>query len=118
MPASDLSRAAERCWLDPTLMVDILNGSTGRNNTTENKLKQFVLSGSYASGFGLDLQLKDVKTALDLARQLGLELPVGAPTVAAVAEAAEALGPGADHTAIAQYLERKLGVSFQERIPS
>ncbi len=99
--------------LDPALMVEVFNGSTGRNNTTENKLKQFVLSGSYASGFGLDLQLKDVKTALDLARQLGLDLPVGAPTVAAVADAAEFLGPGADHTAVARYLEHKLGVRFQ-----
>ena len=98
--------------LDPALMVDILNGSTGRNNTTENKLKQFVLSGTYGSGFGLDLQVKDVKTALDLAKQLGLDLPVGAPTVAAEAEAAEFLGPGADHTAVAKHLEHKLGVSF------
>lgn len=98
--------------LDPALMVDVFNGSTGRNNTTENKLKQYVLSGSYASGFGLDLQLKDVKTALELAGQLGLNLPVGAPTVAAVAEAAEVLGPGADHTAVAKYLEQKLGVIF------
>ncbi len=98
--------------LDPALMVDIFNGSTGRNNTTENKLKQFVLSGTYGSGFGLDLQLKDVKTALELALQLGLELPVGAPTVDAVAAAAEFLGPGADHTAVAKHLEHKLGVSL------
>jgi 3-hydroxyisobutyrate dehydrogenase len=102
----------KRFGLDPALMVDILNNSTGRNNTTENKLKQFVLSGSYGSGFGLDLQLKDVRTALELARQLGLELPVGAPTVAAVAAAAEYLGPGADHTAVAKHLEHKLGVSL------
>ena len=96
--------------LDPALMVEILNGSTGRNNTTENKLNQFVLSGSYASGFGLDLQLKDVRTALELAGQLGLDLPVGAPTVEAIAAAAESLGPGADHTAVMRHLEEKLGV--------
>ena len=101
--------------LDPALMVEVLNGSTGRNNTTENKLTQFVLSGSYASGFGLDLQLKDVRTALDLAGQLGLDLPVGAPTVEAIAAAAEFLGPGADHTAVARHLEEKLGVRLRDR---
>ena len=33
-----------RFGLDPSLMVDILNASTGRNNATENKMKQQVLS--------------------------------------------------------------------------
>src|SRR5256885_489908 len=33
-----------RFGLDPAVMVDVLNASTGRNNSTENKLKQFVLA--------------------------------------------------------------------------
>ena len=32
-----------------------MNNSTGRNNSTENKLRQFVLSGSYGGGFAIDL---------------------------------------------------------------
>ena len=40
-------------------MVDVLNESTGMNNATKVKLKQFVLSGSYDSGFGLDLMVKE-----------------------------------------------------------
>ncbi len=34
--------------LEPSLMVDVLNASTGRNNSTEVKLKQFILSQSWA----------------------------------------------------------------------
>ena len=41
--------------LAPELMTDIFNVPTGRNNSTENKLKQHVLSRTYGSGFGLAL---------------------------------------------------------------
>src|ERR1700760_571393 len=36
--------------LDPALMTDILNASSGRNNTTENKLRQFIISETFAAG--------------------------------------------------------------------
>ncbi|MCX4196104.1 NAD(P)-dependent oxidoreductase, partial [Methylobacterium organophilum] len=32
-------------------MTYVLNASSGRSNTSENKVKQFMLSGSFASGF-------------------------------------------------------------------
>ncbi len=32
-------------------MTDVLNASSGRSNTSENKVKQFMLSDSFASGF-------------------------------------------------------------------
>src|SRR3546814_5422778 len=35
--------------LDPLVVVEVLNASTGRNNSTENKLKQQVLSGEFRS---------------------------------------------------------------------
>jgi 3-hydroxyisobutyrate dehydrogenase len=44
--------------LDADTMVDVLNASSGMNNSTKLKIKQFVLSESYDSGFGLDLMVK------------------------------------------------------------
>ena len=44
-------------------MVDILNASTGMNNSTQVKFKQFVLSESFGSGFALDLIRFAAKTA-------------------------------------------------------
>ena len=55
----------KRFGLDPAVMVDVLNASTGVNNSTQ-KLKPFVLSRSFDSGFGLDLMVKDLTIALDL----------------------------------------------------
>ncbi len=37
----------QRFGLDPALMVDVLNASTGMNNSTQKKFKQFVLSRSF-----------------------------------------------------------------------
>ena len=44
-------------------MVEVLNASTGTNNSTQNKFAQFVLSRSFDSGFGLDLMAKDLGIA-------------------------------------------------------
>src|SRR5262249_41207868 len=56
----------EKFGLDPNVMTDVLNASSGRNNTTENKIKQFILSKTFASGFSVALMAKDVRTADEL----------------------------------------------------
>lgn len=90
--------------LDPLVIVDVLNASTGRNNSTENKLKQQVLSGEFASGFALGLMAKDLHTAADIARHLGVKAPFAEACEALWAQADRALDPGADHTEIFRYL--------------
>lgn len=103
--AVEAVRVGRAFGLDPERMVDVLNASTGRNNATENKMKQHVLSGTYGSGFGFDLMRKDLATAMALADSLGMETPVGHAVLELWTRAREALGPGADHTAIAKYLD-------------
>jgi 3-hydroxyisobutyrate dehydrogenase len=61
----------QKFGLDPGLMTDVMNASTGMNNSTQKKFRQFVISRSYASGFGLDLMAKDLSIALEIARDLG-----------------------------------------------
>lgn len=91
--------------LDPALMTDVLNASTGRNNSTELKLKPFVISQTYASGFSLALMAKDLRTADDLAREMHVPAPLSHLVRALWTRADEALGPGVDHTAIDRFLE-------------
>ncbi|MBV9523331.1 MAG: NAD(P)-dependent oxidoreductase [Alphaproteobacteria bacterium] len=102
--AAEALTAGERFGLEPALMVDILNASTGRNNSTENKLKQFVLSGRFDAGFSLGLMAKDLRTALETARAMKAPAPLGEACVALWSAAEERLGGGADHTEIARYL--------------
>ncbi len=94
----------QRFGLEPGVIVDVLNASTGRNNSTDVKMKPFVLSGTFASGFSIALMAKDIRTAADLAAQLGQPAHDLAETADLWERATLVLGKTADHTAIYQYL--------------
>jgi 3-hydroxyisobutyrate dehydrogenase len=105
--ACEAAIIAEKFGIDPGLLVDVLNVSTGRNNSTENKMKPVVLSGTFDSGFAMALMAKDVRTAADLAAELGVEAN-GAHLAAALwANALTALGKGADHSEIYRFLAQR-----------
>ncbi|MDB5620190.1 NAD(P)-dependent oxidoreductase [Tardiphaga sp.] len=101
--------------LDPAVMTDVLNASTGMNNTTQKKLKQFVLSRKFDSGFGLDLMVKDLSIALEVGRDNAVPTPFAALCREMWASAAATLGKGEDHTAIARLSEKLAGVTLGDK---
>lgn len=96
----------QRFGLFPDVIVDILNASTGMNNTTRVKMKQFMLSGAFNAGFTTGLMTKDLRTALEVAREVHGPSRFAEQCVAIWSEAERALGTGADHTAMYQFLEQ------------
>ncbi|MBE9637238.1 NAD(P)-dependent oxidoreductase [Salipiger mangrovisoli] len=94
----------ETFGLEPEVIVDVLNVSTGRNNTTEVKMKQFVLNRDFGSGFALGLMAKDIGIANDLAEALNLQMGSLAETSVRWKAAQDRLGPDADHTEIYRFL--------------
>lgn len=88
--------------LDPGTMVDVLNSSSGMNFNSQRKFKQFVLSGQFNSGFGLDLMVKDVGIAMDLAQQTRTLAPLSSACHRVWEAARNLLGSGQDHTAVAR----------------
>jgi len=101
----------ERFGLDPDVMADILNTSTGRNNATDLKLKQHVNNRRFATGFALGLMSKDVAMAHKLARDLDVNAP-GLRTIDEVYQRALVqLGTSSDHSEIFSYLEATSGKS-------
>jgi 3-hydroxyisobutyrate dehydrogenase len=109
--ACEAALIAERFGVDPAILVDVLNASTGRNNSTEVKMKPFILSGSFASGFAMALMAKDLRTAADLAEALGLSADGAEEAARLWEEASAALGRGADHTEIYRYIAARSGES-------
>jgi 3-hydroxyisobutyrate dehydrogenase len=103
--AVEALHAAAAFGLDPAVLVDVLNSSTGRNYTTENKAKQFMLSRSFDSGFALALMAKDVRTAVALGETVGGEMRLGRLVADIWTDADRRLGAGADHTEMHRYLE-------------
>jgi 3-hydroxyisobutyrate dehydrogenase len=97
--------AGERFGIDPAVMLQILNHSTGRNTATEQKYPAFVLPRSFNSGFALGLMAKDLRIALDLAQAVGTPASLLSECTDLWACAEQRLGFNADNTEIVKYLE-------------
>ena len=67
---------AQKFGIAPEKFQTIINGSTGRNNTTEVKIDKFVLTQAFNSGFALQLMAKDVGIASDIIAQSGFDAPI------------------------------------------
>jgi 3-hydroxyisobutyrate dehydrogenase len=97
---------AQRFGIEPEVMTDVLNASSGRSNTSENKVKQFMLSGTFASGFALQLMNKDLKIARALGQSVGYPMTLGATCAEVWDEAAQRSTPSTDHTELYRLLPR------------
>ena len=97
--------AGARFGLEPKVMVDAINDSTGRSWATEHKVPQFVEPRSFTSGFAMRLMVKDIQTARALGHATGSPFALGDASVALWEQAAVALPDEADHTEIALWLE-------------
>ena len=84
--------------LDPRVMLEVINTSTGRSFNTEVVLKDDVITGRYGTRFALGLMAKDVGIAADLAEAVGVDAPACQLMRRRWAEAAADLGFAADHS--------------------
>lgn len=100
--------AGKRFGLDPALLIDIINTSTGRSGSTETKYPKFILPETYDSGFALDLLLKDMRIAASLAKDLGTPTSLADASIEVWAQASQDLPAGADHTEIARWVTHKV----------
>lgn len=103
-----------RFGLSPETMVEVLNASTGMNNSTQKKFKQFVLSRKFDAGFGLDLMVKDLGIALEVASQTDTPTPFSSLCFELWSSAKKVLGPGQDHTAVARFQELIAGSELHQ----
>jgi 3-hydroxyisobutyrate dehydrogenase len=111
--AAEVLTAGTKFGLDPKVMLDVINSSTGRNQATQVKFEPYVLSGTFDSGFALSLMVKDLRTALQIAEDTGTPTPVARTVVDAAARALQATPePGADHTVLARWIAANAGVDL------
>jgi 3-hydroxyisobutyrate dehydrogenase len=105
----------QKFGLDAGVMVDILNSSSGMNNSTKNKFKQYVLSRDFdAGGFALSLMAKDVGIAMSVAHATKTPAPFSAACADLWAAANNMLGQGVDHTAITRMCETFAGFELEQ----
>jgi len=102
--------------LDPEVMIDVLNSSTGMNNSTQKKFKQYVLNRKFDSGFPLHMMVKDIAIAMGLARNMGVPAPFGHLCLDMWNGAKGVLGPNVDHTEVARLSEILAGWEIPESL--
>lgn len=97
--------AGARFGLDPHTMVEVINASTGRSNSSEHKFPTFILPRRFESGFFLSLMAKDLRFARELATSVNSPHAL-LDGVSGLYDAAEAaLGGKADNTELFRFLE-------------
>ncbi len=100
--------AAENFGIDPHLVNQVFNASTGKNNTTENKVESFMLPQNFTSGFALALMRKDLQTAHAFIERMGAPDELAAQVLQSWAQAEAELPKGADHTALFKFVRDRL----------
>ena len=112
--ASEVLTVGKTFGLEPSVMVDILNQSSGRNHATEVKVSKFILSREFNSGFSLNLMVKDLGIALGLAQDGGVSVPISAAALQTWIGAKAMLADHpADHTEVARFVERSADIELR-----
>ncbi|MGE0139612.1 MAG: NAD(P)-dependent oxidoreductase [Ilumatobacteraceae bacterium] len=101
-----------RAGLDPLAMNAVLNDSTGGSWISANHIGQRILSRTFDDPFRLELMLKDVAIACDLARRLDLDLPYTEQCEQAYRDAHRMAGPGRSLSELARWVEHNTGVTL------
>lgn len=104
----------QKFGVNPRIMNDILNTSTERNNSTENKMAQYVFSRSFSSGFSLDLMVKDLTIATDLAKDLGMPALFSSACRELWVASQSGLESGVDHTGVVRWFEELARIRLRD----
>jgi 3-hydroxyisobutyrate dehydrogenase-like beta-hydroxyacid dehydrogenase len=102
-----------KAGLDPAVMIDIINASSGRNSATEDKFPRAILPGTFDFGFATGLSYKDVRLCVDEAEALGVPMVLGAVVRQMLAVTNAKFGPESDFTSIAKVVEEWAGVEIR-----
>jgi len=82
--------------LDLGTAAEAISGASGGSKVSANVFPNWILSGTFDSGFSLGLMARDVSLALDVAAQKGASPKLLADTNRAWQEALAKLGPAVD----------------------
>jgi 3-hydroxyisobutyrate dehydrogenase len=100
-------RLSQAAGLSAEDAIKVVNTATGRSAISEVMFPRWILPGTFDSGFSAGLMRKDVRLALEMAKDTGSEIPLSAH-VAQIWEAMRASIPdNADFTHMADYRNAK-----------
>jgi 3-hydroxyisobutyrate dehydrogenase len=102
-----------RCGLDPAAMLDVLNESTGMSWVGRTHFRQRILNRRFDDPFKLELMVKDIGIACELARSAKVPVAVSALGRELWQKASEHAGPGASISEAVRWVEKTTGVEIK-----
>ena len=102
----------KHCGLDPEVMTDVINNSTGMSWISRTHIKQRITSRKFDDPFRLALMLKDVGIAMHLAQDLKLSLPLSARGLELWRAADRHAGSGASVSELVRWVEFETGTEI------
>ncbi len=94
-----------KAGLDPNVMLDVINTSSGRNSATQDKFPKHVLTRGFDFGFSAGLSFKDVRLCLEEAEALGVPMVVGSVVRQMLSITCNTYGFDSDCTSLARVVE-------------
>jgi 3-hydroxyisobutyrate dehydrogenase len=91
---------AEAYGIKANDFIEVINSSTGKNNSTQVKFLPFVIPRRYSSGFSLSLMTKDVEIASSIIKDAEFSTPLSDALPEYLVKALENSKEGVDHTAL------------------
>ena len=105
--------AGVKAGLDPRIMIEVINASSGRSTATEQKFPEVVIPRTFNQGFTAGLMLKDVNLFLAEAKAIGVPVETIEAVAALLKLTCDELGPDKDITTVVQPIERRAGVEVR-----
>ena len=78
MATTEALTIGKQLGLDPNVMTDVLNVSTGMSWISQTQIKQRITNRKFDDPFKLELMVKDIGIAIDLADEAQLPVPLSA----------------------------------------
>ena len=108
--AGEALAALAKLGVDASIALEVINGSSGRSNTSENLFPERVLGRKYPRTFKLALLHKDVGIAKQIVDESELDSPFIELAAKLFLEAYTELGDEADHVEAVRVIEQRTGV--------
>ncbi len=109
--------AGQRYGLDPAVMVDVLNASTGGSWVAQTHFHQRVFNRAFDDPFKLELMLKDMGIAMKLAAQTETLAPVWAVAQALWQQAQSNAAAQASVSEVVRWMEQQTGTELVAGTP-
>src|ERR1043166_7261136 len=113
--SSEMMVMGAKAGLDPQIMVDVINVSSGLNTAIRDKFPKSVMPGTFDYGFYTGLMYKDVRLCVEEGEAMGVPMPLAGAVHQMWLMANAVNGPGSDFTEITKIIEKWAGVEVRAK---